>query len=132
MAEESVKESRGSVAPGSLQRERRSTRRCKITQILRARPSDPELEHFDDIRGTASVSRSGVYFHSILGSYTLGMRLFVSLPYSREPTMISREYLAEVVRVDPQPGGKVGVGLKLLMEIGFRESFVETAGPRRR
>jgi hypothetical protein len=132
MAQESVKGTGQLISPGSAQRERRISRRCKITQVLRARPSDPELEHFEDIRGTFSVSRSGVYYHSILRNYTVGLRLFVSLPYSHEPTVISREYLAEVVRVDPQPSGKVGVGLKLLMEIGFRESFVESSVPPRR
>ena len=36
--------------------ERRSSRRCKITQLMRLRPSDPERDPFDDIRGTISVS----------------------------------------------------------------------------
>jgi len=45
-------------------KERRGNRRCKITQLMRIRPSDPDLEHFEDLRGSASVSRSGVYFKS--------------------------------------------------------------------
>ena len=46
------------------QTERRGSRRCKITQLMRIRPSDPEKDHFDDLRGTISVSRSGVFFQT--------------------------------------------------------------------
>jgi hypothetical protein len=100
------------------QTERRGTRRCKITQLMRIRPSDPEKEHFDDVRGTLSVSRSGVYYQTSEASYELGMRLFVSMPYSQEAASMSREYLAEVVRVDSLANGMNGIGFKILMEMG--------------
>jgi hypothetical protein len=103
--------------------ERRGSRRCKITQLLRLRPSDPEREHFEDLRGTLSVSRSGVYFHSSELGYELGMRLFVTLPYTNDPVAISREYLAEVVRKDPLPNGLHGIGIKILMEMGMQHTF---------
>ena len=103
--------------------ERRSSRRCKITQLMRIRPSDPEHTPFDDIRGTLSVSRSGVYFHSSESEYQVGMRLFVSMPYSKEPAAMAREYLAEVVRRDPLPNGLFGIGFKILMEIGFQGGY---------
>src|SRR5271167_3107271 len=66
----------GGVQPRPKQNERRSSRRCKITQLMRIRPSDPERDHFDDIRGTVSMSRTGVYFHSSEQAYQVGMRLF--------------------------------------------------------
>jgi hypothetical protein len=103
--------------------ERRGSRRCKITQLLRLRPSDPEKEHFEDLRGTLSVSRSGVYFHSSELAYELGMRLFVTLPYTNDPVAISREYLAEVVRKDPLPNGLHGIGIKILMEMGMQHTY---------
>jgi hypothetical protein len=90
---------------------------------MRIRPSDPERPDFDDIRGTLSVSRSGVYFHSSEPAYEVGMRLFVSMPYSREPVTMTREYLAEVVRRDPLPNGLFGIGFKILMELGFQPNF---------
>ncbi|MGH9743968.1 MAG: PilZ domain-containing protein [Candidatus Acidiferrum sp.] len=102
--------------------ERRGSRRCKITQLMRIRPSDPEKEHFDDMRGTLSVSRSGVYFQTSEASYEIGMRLFVTLPYSQDPMSLNREYLAEVVRRDPLPTGMFGVGLKILMEMGMQQA----------
>jgi hypothetical protein len=103
--------------------ERRGSRRCKITQLMRLRPSDPEKEHFEDLRGTVSVSRSGVYFHSSEPGYELGMRLFVTLPYTNDPMTMSREYLAEVVRKDALPNSLHGIGIKILMEMGMQRTY---------
>jgi hypothetical protein len=103
--------------------ERRASRRCKITQLMRIRPSDPERDHFDDIRGTVSMSRTGVYFHSSETGYQVGMRLFVTMPYTKEPTSMQREYLAEVVRRDHLPNGLFGIGFKILMEMGFQGGY---------
>lgn len=132
MAMEIVSGFRTRTQASGSHRERRSNRRCRITQVLRARPSDPELEQFDDVRATLSVSRTGLYFHTNVRSYTSGLRLFVTVPYTQQPTLTCREYLAEVVRVEPMCSGRFGVGLRLLMEIGFRESFVESSIPPRR
>ena len=107
----------------STHTERRGSRRCKITQLMRIRPSDPERDPFDDIRSTVSVSRTGVYFHSSETGYEVGMRLFVSMPYSKEPAALVREYLAEVVRRDSLPNGLFGVGFKILMELGLQTSY---------
>lgn len=117
---------RSSGRPG--QAERRTSRRCKITQLMRIRPSDPERNPFEDIRGTVSVSRTGVYFHSSEAGYQVGMRLFVTMPYSKEPAAIMREYLAEVVRRDPLPNGLFGVGFKILLEMGLQDGM-GSAGP---
>jgi hypothetical protein len=91
------------ILRSTSQAERRGSRRCKINQLMRIRPSDPEKEHFEDLRGTTSVSRSGVFFQTSETGYELGMRLFVTMPYSRDPAAINREYLAEVVRLDALP-----------------------------
>lgn len=105
------------------QTERRSSRRCKITQLMRIRPSDPERDPFEDIRGSMSVSRTGVYFQSSIATYQVGMRLFVTMPYSKEPAAMTHEYLAEVVRRDPLPNGMFGVGFKILMEMGLQGGY---------
>lgn len=105
------------------QTERRGSRRCKITQLMRIRPSDPEKDHFDDLRGTLSVSRSGVYFQTTEAAYEIGMRLFVTMPYSAGSVGMSREYLAEVVRVDSLANGMNGIGFKILMEMGVQAGF---------
>jgi len=121
----------GGATPRS-RAERRGSRRCKITQLMRIRPSDPERPAFDDIRGTLSVSRTGVYFHSSEPDYQVGMRLFVSMPYSKEPASMTREYLAEVVRRDPLPNGLFGIGFKILMEIGFQGGYSFGGSPMQR
>jgi PilZ domain len=108
--------------------ERRANRRCKINQLMRIRPSDPEREPFDDIRGSMSVSRSGVYFQSSESGYEVGMRLFVSMPYSKEPAAMTREYLAEVVRREPLPNGLFGIGFKILMEMGLQGGYATYGG----
>ncbi len=90
---------------------------------MRIRPSNPQTEDFEDLRGTLSVSRHGLYFHTNLVNYELGMRLFVTVPYSEEPTANCRDYLAEVSRVEPLVTGMFGIGLKLLMEVGIPQSY---------
>jgi hypothetical protein len=105
------------------QAERRASRRCKINQLMRIRPSDPEREPFVDIRGSLSVSRTGVYFQSSELGYEVGLRLFVSMPYSKEPGSMTREYLAEVVRRDSLPNGLFGIGFKILMEMGLQGGY---------
>ncbi len=113
----------GISTPRAKQSERRSSRRCKITQLMRIRPSDPERDPFEDIRGSVSMSRTGVYFQSSEPAYDVGMRLFVTMPYSKEPSAMSHEYLAEVVRRDHLPNGLFGVGFKILMELGTQSSY---------
>src|SRR5580658_4984845 len=123
----------GGVATSkSATTERRGSRRCRITQLMRIRPSDPEKEHFDDMRGTLSVSRSGVYFQTSEPAYEIGMRLFLTLPYSQDPMSMNREYLAEVVRRDPLSTGMFGIGLKILMEMGMQQPTVSDVWSTRR
>ena len=112
-----------SIPGKTSQAERRGSRRCKINQLMRIRPSDPEKEHFEDLRGTTSVSRSGVSFQTSETSYEIGMRLFVTMPYSKDPSATNREYLGEVVRLEALKNGLTGVGVKLLMEMGMQHSY---------
>lgn len=106
----------------SSRSERRASRRCKMKQWMRVRPSDPDREPFDDLRGTQSVSRSGVYFQTSETYYRVGMRLFVTLPYFHNSPG-NRDYLAEVVRKDPLPNGLTGIGIKFLLELGPQHSY---------
>jgi hypothetical protein len=60
------------------------------------------------------------------------MRLFVSLPYSKQPTALVREYLAEVVRREPLPNGLFGIAFKILMELRLQTSYNFTPPPQRK
>jgi hypothetical protein len=111
--------------------ERRGSRRCRITQLMRIRPSDPERDPFEDMRGSVSVSRSGIFFQSSEPGYEVGMRLFVTMPYTQDPASMAREYLAEVVRRDDLPTGMFGIGIKILMEMGIQHSYHFGAGKSR-
>jgi hypothetical protein len=113
----------GGSSARSVLSERRGSRRCKITQVMRIRPSDPEQKYFDDLRGTVSVSRSGIYFHTTELGYEVGQRLFVSMPYPGDPSTIGREYLVEVVRKDALQNGMIGIGFKTLMEMTEQPSY---------
>lgn len=112
--------------------ERRGSRRCKMTQLMRIRPSDPERTPFDDIRSSLSLSRTGVYFQSSQTEYQVGMRLFVTMPYTKEPTAMSHEYLAEVVRRDHLPNGLYGVGFKILMQMGLHSTYRDASSMTRK
>ena len=127
-----MKRNPGGPTQPARQNERRGSRRCKITQLMRIRPSDPEKEPFEDLRGSHSVSRSGVYFQTSEPLYEIGMRLFVTMPYSNQPAALNREYLAEVVRKDALPTGMFGVGFKILMEMGLQESFTPYSSMQRK
>ena len=48
------------------------------------------------------------------------------------PAATSREYLAEVVRVDALPNGLNGIGIKLLMEMGMQHSYSFTPPTQRK
>ena len=104
--------------------ERRASRRCKITQLMRLRPSDPTKLQFEDLRGSMSVSRNGIFFQTSEPAYEVGMRLFVTMPYSQNMGAVSRDYLAEVVRKVDLPNGLRGVGFKILMELAEPAVFL--------
>ena len=118
-----------SPKPAQPRSERRSSRRCKMKQLMRIRPSDPERDNFEDLRGTQSVSRTGVYFQTSEHGYEIGMRVFVTLPYLQNPASPNREYLAEVVRKDSLANGLTGVGLKLLWQMSDPHTYTFDGAP---
>jgi hypothetical protein len=96
------------------QSERRRTRRVRMGQSLRVRPSDPKDVPIDEIGTTKNVSRDGVYFVTQRESYYLGMRLFVTLPYHSPVNPLNHEYIGQVARVDDLGEGQHGVAVQLL------------------
>ena len=94
--------------------ERRRSRRIKIGQPLKIRPSDPKDTPFDDINVTTNVSRDGIYFVSHITTYAEGMRLYVAVPHHLPRNEQDKEYLGQVVRVDALLEGRFGVAVQLL------------------
>ena len=94
--------------------ERRRSRRIRIGQPLKIRPSDPKDPQFEEINTTANVSRNGIYFVSRIASYHEGMRLFVAVPHHLPHEPQDREYLGQVVRVDALLDSRWGIAVQLL------------------
>ena len=100
--------------PPERPQERRRSRRIRIGQPLKIRPSDPKEAQFDETNVTTNVSRDGIYFVSHLKSYTEGMRLFVAVPHHFPNEPQDREYLGQVVRVDTLLDERYGIAIQLL------------------
>ena len=98
--------------------ERRGSRRIRIGQPLRVRPSDPRDEHFEELNVTKNVSRDGLYFISELGSYYEGMRLFLTVPYHSPSEPMDQEYLGQVTRLERLGERRWGVAIQLLTSLG--------------
>ena len=96
--------------------ERRRSRRIRIGQPMKIRPSDPKDKYFEDTTTTKNVSREGIYFVTHVSSYAEGMRLFVVVPFHTPKAPLDREYLGQVVRVDALPEAQWGVAIQLLSD----------------
>ena len=96
--------------------ERRKSRRIRIGQPMKIRPSDPKDKYFEDTTVTKNVSRDGVYFVTKISSYTEGMRLFVIVPHHMPRDPLDHEYLGQVVRVDTLPEKNWGIAVQFLSD----------------
>ena len=85
--------------------------------MLRVRPSDPDTEHFEELPITTNVSKRGIYFHTHLQNYRVGLRLFVTYPLTFEHDPTKSEYLAEVMRVERLDGNRLGIAVRLVMTV---------------
>jgi PilZ domain len=97
--------------------EKRISARAKVSRMLRVRPSDPDVEHFEEITASSNVSKNGIFFHSHRQTYRKGMRLFITYPFTFENDPMKAEYLAEVVRVEQLDDSRVGVAVRLIMTV---------------
>ncbi|MGB7437973.1 MAG: PilZ domain-containing protein [Candidatus Acidiferrum sp.] len=94
--------------------ERRRTRRVRMKQGLRVRPSDPKDGAFQEITSTKNVSQDGLYFVTDRTAYHEGMRLFVTAPYHSPFSEQNYEYLAQIARIDNLENGQKGVAVRFL------------------
>ena len=100
-------------------KEQRRSRRAKMARPIRVRPSDPRDAHFEDLPISVNVSKEGIYFHTRRETYYKRMRMFVTFPFSSPHDPMNCEYVAEVVRVEKLPNGKVGVAVHLVMTVNY-------------
>lgn len=100
----------------------RKSRRAKITRALRVRPSEPRDDHFEDLPVSVNASKEGIYFTSRKTNYYKGMRVFVTFPFTSVHDPMNCEYIAEVVRVEALPSGKLGVAVHLKLDLNYSSS----------
>lgn len=93
--------------------------RTKIRQSVRVRPSDPKDPNFEEVQQTLNASREGLYFATKRGSYYVGMRLFITFPYSSPTDPINCEYIGEVLRVEQLGNSRYGIAVHLLSTINM-------------
>jgi hypothetical protein len=72
--------------------ENRINPRAKIARKLRVRPSDGYEDHFEEVATSINVSKRGVYFQSDLQGYRVGLRLFVTYPFTALDDPMAMEY----------------------------------------
>ena len=100
--------------------ERRRTRRVKMKQSLRIRPTDPKDGTFEELGATRNVSQDGIYFVSKREAYREGMRLFVTVPYHSPLSPQNYEYLGQIARIDELGNGERGIAIKFLSSANRR------------
>jgi hypothetical protein len=95
-------------------RNRRHVRRVKLRQPIKVRPASPKDGEFEEISETENASKRGIYFMTIISRYFVGMRVYVTLPYTSPASPKSREYLGQVIRVEHTTTEKRGVAVQFL------------------
>jgi PilZ domain len=94
--------------------DRRRTRRVRMKQPLRVRPSNAKDGTFEEIGMTANVSQDGLYFVTQREEYREGMRLFVTMPYHAPQSAQNYEYVGQIARIDDLGGNGKGVAVRFL------------------
>jgi CheY-like chemotaxis protein len=106
--------------------ERRRRRRALISTPIRVRSVDVTCDGPDDVTTTLDVSRNGVLFVTSLSSFTAGMDVAVTFPYSQTPQMPQAEQAGRVMRISDLPGGRKSIAVALGLGVG--EDIVDAAG----
>ena len=95
-------------------RERRRKARVRLSCFILVRPFEPEPDYFESIILTDESCRDGLSFQTDNALFRERMRVLVTFPYSRHPSAINRDYIAEVVRREALQDGRYSVALRLL------------------
>jgi hypothetical protein len=93
--------------------ERRRRERLTLCLGARIQPLHPEQQGFEEVTGTLDFNRNGLCFLTLLRHYYVGMALLVTVPYS-SVAPVSKEYHAQVVRIDSRSDGSQAVAVRFL------------------
>jgi hypothetical protein len=89
--------------------ERRKRERLKVCLPVHIRPLG--RSQIQEVATTLDITRHGLCFTTSRDHYSLGMSLFLTFPYS-SASLVRKEYLGEVVRVDHLPSGGHAVAVQ--------------------
>lgn len=92
----------------------RRRKRLKIALPVHVRPFDIRYAEIEDVGAVIDFTRDGLFFHSRMPHYFLGMRLIVTFPFG-EKISAHRRMLATVVRIDRFEDGSRGVAVSVLL-----------------
>lgn len=102
--------------------ERRRRRRALISAPVRVRGVYSGTNGVDEISTTTDVSRHGILFISERSSFSRGMIVAVTFPYSKSPLAVQAEQAGRVVRVTSLPDGRSAVALAFGDALGKMET----------
>jgi CheY-like chemotaxis protein len=108
--------------------DRRRRRRALISAPVRVRGVDVTNGGPDEISTTVDVSRFGILFVTSLDSYSRGMDVMVTFPYSSAKHAVQAEQHGRVVRVHGSPDGRSRVAIALGLGVG--EDLVDSSGKK--
>jgi len=97
------------IAPVA-EKERRASRRVKLSRPLLSRPSDPKYK--EEVQTTLNTSRDGLYFTTRANHYHVGMRLSVTLGYAANDPCNSQSF-GDVIRIDRLKDGSFGIAVQI-------------------
>jgi CheY-like chemotaxis protein len=105
--------------------ERRKRRRAIISAPVRVRSVDVTDSGPDEILNTTNVSRTGILFHTLNRTYSSGMHMAVTFPYSNAGGEIQAERLGRVARISELADGHQAIAIEFCEK---DESLVDASG----
>ena len=93
-------------------KDHRSVSRVNVQRPIKVQPVNQKDGDFEDISNTENASKRGIYFLTAVPRYFVGMRVYVTLPYS--PDGQGRQHFGQIVRVEKIATGKRGVAVQFL------------------
>jgi|SRR5277367_1261553 len=106
----------------------RRSRRVRMSQTLRVRPSNLKDGQFEEMGKTKDVSQAGVCFTTNLDVYYEGMRVFVTVPYHHPNSKQNYNYLGQVARVEKLGNSQKEIAIRFLSSES-KSSSVEKSAP---
>ncbi len=105
--------------------ERRKRRRAIISAPVRVRGVDVTDGGPDEVLTTTNVSRTGILFHTFNRTYSRGMNLAVTFPYSNISGAIQAERWGRIARISELSDGRQAIAVEFCES---DESLVDASG----